>query len=1198
MYSPDRQPSRDPRRPHQRRPHASPVRAADAPAARARRCPAARAAVSLAVLALLLLVGGAPRLAHAADPTPGRQPDGSTTLIDQRTITPAGQQTNLGKLPLGAVFSPDGKYLLVANSGGGTESLQVVATADSHVVQTIPFPSPQSVYIGVAYSPDGTRAYAAGGYNNVVRAYTVGADGALTPAGTVPLATAAQKNPYPAGLSVSPDGRSLYVANDLANTVSVVDTGALTVTKTIRVGGRPYTTLVSPDGKGVYVSNWGDDTLSVISTTSATVAATITVGVPNVVTPLANSHPTAMAFGPAGTPAAGLLFVSLSNSDAIAVIDTATGARLRTIDLRPYAGAPLSSSPQGLSVSPDGARLYVALAGEDAVAMIGLNGARGPETVMGRIPVAWYPSDVRASADGRLFVLNAKGLGAGPNDTGHYPNPTSPIPRDEDQYTGSMIVGTLSMIPVPDAAQLQAYSAQVATNNKEGDTAIDQRDAGNPIPLPGGASPLKHVIYIIKENRTYDQVFGDESIGNNRADLTLFGRRVTPNIHALAERFGLLDNFYANGEVSADGHNWTDSANASDYNEKSWVEDYSGRQLGYGGNISLSPGGYLWDMAAKAGISYRYYGEFSGGSGSSSVLPAARADTCAGPVTAHYSGQLVPAGDVLCLPAVVGGFPNLAGHVAPHYQPFDLNYPEADRVAAWRSEFAGFVRDNNLPNLEVLWVPNDHTSGLQPGQLTPQSYVATNDQAVGAIADSVSHSPYWKDTAIFVTEDDAQDGPDHVDAHRTESLVISPYTAQAAPRVDHALYDTASMVRTIELILGLQPMSQFDANATPMWRAFTGTPDTTPYDLQAAQAPLTATNPGPAITSIDVAGTVTDPTFTIDGTGFGAAPAAQVVNPAGVPDNGADFGDQLFIYTPTFSMGFNTATSLNGVGLVVLRYTDTQIVVKPGAAYTRYKTPAPGDIFHVRVKGLDASTVFPALGTPLPGGPGGGGAATPELGSDALLGGGILALGLVLWRRRRRGARDDAAVGATLLGALLLVAAVPAYGHLVRPSFPPVHAVSGVAAAPVASRAASAPTTPRVQALRAAWEQASAGMFSGPLGHIPDTQNPRLLNRAIWYSVKGYTTPYPGDKTVLMPQEVLDGDHYLWQLRPDLGSGHGARRSADTTSRRSVGRTPPTASNSEGNTTGPRSSVFRTTFVGAPAPLGAYAEGASHAQPG
>ncbi len=777
---------------------------------------------------------------HTQIDQPGTK--GNTTrLVNNWTITPAGTQTALGDLPLNSVLSPNGRYLLVSNDGAGIQSLQVVATATNRVVQTIPYTVPNGVFVGLAYSPDGAHAYAASGGSDVVHTFDVISNGLLSPAGDITIGTTTQ-NPYPTGLSISPDGSTLYVANNLANTVSVISTKTKTITGTIAIGGYPYTTLVSKDGKTVYATNWGDSTVSVINASNKTVTATISVG----------KHPSAMTLS-----SNGLLFVADSNSDAISVVDTKSNKTVRTISVSLYPNAPLSSSPEGLAVDKDNQYLYVVNSGNNDVVVIGLHGTSGPEKILGQIPTAWYPTSVSIGKDGNLYVTNAKGRGAGPNDKKIYPNPTRKNPPIVDgitgyndgycnctfnQYSGSMIVGTLSTIPAPGKGLLNLFSDQVMRNDHVGDNSVLKRDAGNPIPLPGGTSPIKHVIYIVKENRTYDQVFGDLPAGNGDPSLTLFPKDNTPNLHALAEKFGIFDNFYADAEVSADGHNWINSANASDYNEKMWPQDYSpgaGRNRGYdfegGSNINLSAGGYLWDSSAQAHITYRDYGEFIVDNFSAKnvkIIPASQASTCPGAVANSYSGVTVPAGDVLCFPSETvnpKSTPNLVGHFDNHFRTFDTRYREADRVTEWSREYNQFVANNDLPQLEILRLPNDHTSGTTPGRLTPQAAVAENDLAVGKVVDIVSHSKYWASTAIVVTEDDAQNGPDHVDAHRTESLVISPYTQRSSLFVDHTLYDTAAMVRTLELILGLRSLSQYDNAATPMWRDFHKNADTKSY---------------------------------------------------------------------------------------------------------------------------------------------------------------------------------------------------------------------------------------------------------------------------------------------------------------------------------------------------------------------------------
>ena len=784
----------------------------------------------------------------------GSQSGGETTLVNNWHISPAGSEAPLGDFPANSTMSPDGSHMLVVNSGAGIQSVQVVDSVSHTVQQTIPYFAPHSAFVGVAYSRDGAHAYVSGGGENVVHTFSVGGDGSLTPTGDVKLGTMApdgSQNPYPTGLSVSSDGKTVYVANTQANNIALIDTASQSVTGTIPVGTAPYSTITSPTTKYVWVSNWGSASLSVVDPVTKTVVATIPVG----------NHPSAMTATPNG-----MLYVSDSNSDAVSIVNMQTMTEVRRVSVVPLPNAPLSSSPQGLAVSPDGRRLYVA--GDNDIAIFALHPDGSAADFQGWIPTAWYPTSVQVSADNStLLVTNGFGDGEGPNNTGLYPNPTRPsFPLTNavdgfggtyckcqfNQFSGSMNVGTLSAIGVPTPGQLTDDTLQVVRNDRFFDQSILDRSAGNPIPLPGGTSPIKHVIYVVKENRTYDQVFGDEQAGNGDPSLTLFGKSVTPNLHALAERFGVIDNFYADAQVSADGHNWALSANASDYDEKLWPQDYSaspGRNFGYpfegGTALPQSPGGYIWDDTAAANLTYRDYGLYSNFPAAFSTATVIPQDgQCSGPTSPVYSGVTAPAGDIFCFqPITVNAAtsPALVGHLDPKYQAYDLRYRDVDRVAEWQREFNQNVANNDLPSLELLRLSSDHTAGTTPNAWTPQYYAADNDAAVGRLVDTVSHSKYWASTAIFVTEDDAQNGPDHVDSHRTEALVISPDTSQATPRAEHGHYDTAAMLRTIELILGLGPLSKYDATATPMSAVFSSNPDVTPYNAIAATVP-SATN--------------------------------------------------------------------------------------------------------------------------------------------------------------------------------------------------------------------------------------------------------------------------------------------------------------------------------------------------------------------
>ena len=750
------------------------------------------AATTIAVATLAAGATAATGTGHAG---PGG--DGTAITPIGFRVTPAGSQTDLGDLPLGLALSPDGTTLLATNDGQGVQSLQVVDAATSRVTQTIRYRSPRSLFMGLAFSPDGTTAYASGGGDELVHTYSV-AGGKLTEGSPIalPLTNPAgmRVNLFPAGLAVTPDGSTLVVADHLGDAASVVDltTGSVT---TVAAGHAPVGVAVSADSTTAYVTNQGGNSVSVLDLTAdqPTVTATVTVG----------THPSALLVHDT------TLYVADGDSDEISLIDTTTNAVVRTIDLAPYSGAQVGSNPTGLALAPDGTTLYVANSGNNDVDVIDT----ATDTVQGSIPTGWYPSAVVASATD-LYVANAKGLGAGPNNGPGYPDPTSITPRDPSQYVGSMMVGTLSTVPLPiDAGQLSTWTQAVASNDGFANAA-----SATP------SEPIKHVIFVVQENRTYDQVFGSLGKGNGDPSLNLFGEESAPNQRALERQFVTLDNFYADAEVSAQGWNWTVAASSNPFSEALWPADYSGRHAPYpsdGVDAATAPNrtpadAYIWDRLADAGVSFRNYGFYA---------------------IRDNDNQVVTTDPVL------------NANTDHSYLGFDLHCPDnpdtflpratycTPRITEWQREFDQYVRDGNLPTVELVRLPNDHTAGTDPGMPTPQAYVADNDLALGRLVDAVSHSRYWHDTAILVTEDDAQNGPDHVDAHRTISQVISPWSQTGA--IDSTFYSTASMLRTIEDIVGLRPLTQFDAYATPMSASFTAHPDDRPY---AAVVPETAGN--------------------------------------------------------------------------------------------------------------------------------------------------------------------------------------------------------------------------------------------------------------------------------------------------------------------------------------------------------------------
>ncbi len=738
----------------------------------------------------------------------GPQADGTGVTPNHWMLTPAGLQVEIGDRPMGMATSPDGRYLAVVNCGQGLQSLVLFDTYTRKVAQSIPYTAPEALYVGVTWSPDGKSLYASAGGNNKVRTYSFDGKTLLE---TAPIVMGDANTPlYPAGLAVSQDGKTLFVANNLGNTVAFVDASnrAATSFKSVKlsdpasakdIGALPYALQLSPDGKTLYASLWNAKSVAVIDTASAKETARVAVG----------DHPTGMTLSSDGKT----LYVANANSDTVSVVDTAAAKVSGTVNLAPYEKAPVGSMPNAVSLSPDGKTLYVANGGNNDLAVVDTATLK----VSGLIPTAWFPSAVSTSKDGKLiFVANMKGLGAGPNPAGPIPDKRNPA----EQYIANMARGTMSTITAPTTAELEMYTKTVVKNNGFDETSQTlTRTAADTtaraIPRRAGDPSLfKHVIYIIKENRTYDQLYGSLKEGNGEPSLELFGADVTPNQRALSLEFGLLDNFYADAEVSADGHNWTMGAIATDYVQKNWPANYSPRGRAYdfeaGSSAPAPTAGYLFDYAKRAGITYRSYGEFNDFASSPPNVTAAA-----------------------FAPAVVD-------HISPIFPGYDMGISDQDRFAAWKTEFDGYVKDGKLPQLSVVRLPRDHTNGTRAGSPIPAAYVADNDLAVGKLVEAVSSSPYWKDTVIFVLEDDAQNGPDHVDAHRMPALAISAYNKRGSR--DHTFYSTSAMLRTMELILGLPAMTQFDAASTPMVALFQDTPDLKPYTAVTPKQPLDQMN--------------------------------------------------------------------------------------------------------------------------------------------------------------------------------------------------------------------------------------------------------------------------------------------------------------------------------------------------------------------
>ena len=742
-----------------------------------------------------------------------------TILPNGWHLTPAGTPIALpGDLPLKMVFSPDGRYLVVNTGGWHDHSVNLIDPATNKLVQSMDV---DKNWAGLCFDPSGQTLYVSAGegvtaedlkqtmksgastrrvaafQETVMRLGYVG--GKLTQKSALPIPAMDVKERFVAGLASGRDG-SLFLLEIEGDTVYKFQGDPAVLDKSVKVGYHPYDCILSSDGKTLAVSNWGGKSVSLLD--AATLKETVRVPV--------GSHPNEMVWSKDGR-----LFTANSGSNSISVIRG--GKVTETIKTSLSPTDLVGSTPDALVLSPDGKRLYVANADNNDVAVIDTSYPK-ESRVLGFLPTAWYPCALAIAPDGRtLYVGTGKGLRSRAN---------TPIQSSADKtrrvggmkfdYIGGILSGAVFAIRLPDARGLAAYTQQVYANTPPTYTPAPQNwPSQERSGLKSGRSALtqiKHVLYIIRENRTYDQVFGDIKAGNGDPALTLFGANVTPNGHALAARSVLLDNLYCNGEVSEDGHQWCDAAYATDFVEKAWPGQYSGRgEPEADERLSASPAGYLWDNCARHGLTYHTYGEFSSFKSSPNSPP------------------------------VFTGPKALDGHASPAWNAISFDRHDTERAALFLADLAAAEKVGVWPRFTVMSLGENHTQGLSPGKYTPVAHVAANDQALGQIVEGVTHSRFWKDTAIFVIEDDAQNGPDHVDAHRTVGMVLSPYVKRGI--VDSTQYTTASFVRTMELILGLPPMTQYDQKATPLLACFAAKPDLSAYACLAPRVDLEARNP-------------------------------------------------------------------------------------------------------------------------------------------------------------------------------------------------------------------------------------------------------------------------------------------------------------------------------------------------------------------
>ena len=763
-------------------------------------------------ITLVLATAGLTTIAKQGAPPPrrpGALGGGITQLPNGWRIAPAGRHAPIGDLPLNMVWSPDGRYLLITNNGWSKPSITVFDTANFNIKGVLPL---DHAWLGLAWHPDGKRLFSSGAAQNVVN--ELGWNGETLKAGEPiviakpflkPTFETLKDSGFVGGVSISPDGSKLYAVQVFGSAVSMIDLERRKVERTAHLSAEPYSSLVSADGRSVFVSLWGGAKLLVLDAATLELKADMHVG----------EHPNAMLQSKDGSR----LFIACANTNAVWVVDLKAQRATEQIGVALFPNAPPGATPNALALSPDGATLLVANADNNTIAVVDVS-MPGESHVRGYIPTGWYPTGVTFDRDGRrIYVLNGKGLSPSANPRG-----PSPGMRGADgQYIGTMLQGAVSEIALPDDTELQTLTKRAYEVTPYDDkTRLAPADAPIDSPIPGrvgATSPIKHVFYVIRENRTYDQIFGDIPSGNGDPTLTLFGEAVTPNAHALAKEFVLLDNFYVDAEVSYDGHAFSTGAYATDAVEKIWPTNYGqrggiylseggGGQRNPYGNLSAPPLGYIWDIATRANVTVRSYGEFVDKDEKTGVVEAS--------------------------------VPGLQGHFSPDYPPYNLNILDNTRVDAWLREFREFEKNGQLPQLNIIRLGNDHTAATRPGARTPRAMIAENDTALGRIVEAISGSRYWNESAIFVLEDDAQNGPDHVDAHRSPALVISPFTKRRA--VDSTLYTTSSVLRTMELILGLEPMSQYDASATPMYGVFQPTPDAAPYSALPARVPLDELN--------------------------------------------------------------------------------------------------------------------------------------------------------------------------------------------------------------------------------------------------------------------------------------------------------------------------------------------------------------------
>ena len=830
-------------------------------------------------------------------------PTGKTLAVETGRISP------VNSFPATIAVSPDGRYAAMVHAGYGTQDSrgrQSISIANLTSGEVKDFPDDrlaeeahQSYFVGLAFSDDGKHLYASlgsitdptgtksGDTGNAIAVYTF-EQGKVAPERLIKIeptklvsgkyvaqgvfnTAAGTAIPYPAGLAViaSDKGERLLIANNLSDSAILIDAANGQIIHQFDLSENrlipsayPYTVAAARDGRRAWCSLWNASEVAELDLESGKVVRRISLAKPDIET-APGSHPTALLLSPDGKT----LYVTLSNADLVAGVSTTEGKPVRWFSTRLNGQAYGGTSPVALALSKDGKQLLAATAMLNGIAVFNLDDRSGtldmPQKAVGFIPTDWYPTALAMHGDD-LWIATAKGHSTGPN------NGQNVIPagrrKREHPYIATLLYGSLGRV---NFAEVEKKLPELTRQVEEGNRLHAEAEG---FKFAGGPNPIKHVIYIIKENRTYDQIFGDVKEGNGDPSLTMYGREITPNEHKLALEFGIYDNFYDSGEVSGNGHDWSTAAITTDYNEATWQIAYRSRERTYDfsgsvaeeypvergvPNVDSPQTGYLWVNAASHGISYRDYGEFiesefcsikSPESSPKEGNPQPQGEACEH--DAIRQGEPLPAtlGDpkgsaspypwpIPLSKQTTATMKELKDHTDLVYPPFNPDYPDQLRADEFLNEFQGFVearkdgKGEQLPQLMIMHLPNDHTGGTRAGKPTPSASVADNDLALGRIVESVSHSPYWDDTAIFVLEDDAQDGVDHVDAHRSVVLVISRYAPVAGdhPWVEHNFFTTASVVHSVEELLGLPPMNVNDGYAPLMVGSFSGAGKQPPY---------------------------------------------------------------------------------------------------------------------------------------------------------------------------------------------------------------------------------------------------------------------------------------------------------------------------------------------------------------------------------